>query len=67
MSTRAGHDPAPCGARGFVTVMVDQRGEQIVLDRQLTGGYGVILDEAGAAALCGLLRAWLTGRGVEIG
>lgn len=59
------------GARGFATLLVDQRGAEIVLDVQVTGGCMIILDEAGAAGLFGLLAAWLAGisvvPGAEIG
>jgi hypothetical protein len=39
--------------------MVEKRGEEIVLDAQVSGGCMIIFDEAGATALFDLLGAWL--------
>jgi hypothetical protein len=47
------------GPRGFATLMVDKRGEEIVLDVPVAGGCVIILDEAGAAALFDVLGTWL--------
>ncbi|MBV9139741.1 MAG: hypothetical protein JO115_02265 [Pseudonocardiales bacterium] len=58
------------GPRGFAAVMVEQSGEEIVLDAQVTGGCMIVLDEAGATALFDILGTWLGGRddlGVEVG
>jgi hypothetical protein len=45
--------------------MVEKRGEEIVLDVQVTGGCMIILDEAAGAALFDVLGTWLAG--VEVG
>ena len=55
------------GTRGFATLMVGQRGEEIVLDVQVTGGCMIILDEAAATALFDVLGTWIADQGVEIG
>ncbi|MBV9140370.1 MAG: hypothetical protein JO115_05550 [Pseudonocardiales bacterium] len=53
------------GSRGSATLMVEQRGEEIVLDVPVSGGCVIIFEEAGAAALFDVLGTWLAG--VEIG
>lgn len=47
------------GQRGFATLMVEQHGEEMVLDVQVTGGRLIILDETAATALFDILGAWL--------
>jgi hypothetical protein len=47
------------GTRGFATLMVERRGEEVVFDVQVTGGCTIILEDATAAALFDLLGAWL--------
>jgi hypothetical protein len=47
------------GTRGFATLMVERRGEEVVLDVQVTGGCTIILEDATAATLFDLLGAWL--------
>jgi len=47
------------GSRGFATLMVHKRGEEIVLDVPVTGGCVIILDEAAATALFDVLGTWL--------
>jgi hypothetical protein len=47
------------GPRGFATLMVERRGEEVVFDVQVTGGCTIILEDATAAALFDLLGAWL--------
>jgi hypothetical protein len=47
------------GSRGFATLRVEKRGEEIVLDVQVTGGCVIILDEAAATALFDVLGTWL--------
>jgi hypothetical protein len=57
----SGTIPVSCvpyrGARGFATLVVEKRGEEIVLDAQVTNGCMIILDEAGATVLFDLLGA----------
>lgn len=47
------------GPRRFAILMVEKRGEEIMLDAQVTGGCTIILKEASAAALFDLLGTWL--------
>jgi hypothetical protein len=65
----SGTIPVSCvphgGPRCFANLMVERRGEEVVLDTQVTGGYMIILDEAGAEALFDVLGAWLSG--AEVG
>jgi hypothetical protein len=60
--------PATCalhpGPMGFTNLMVNMHEETIVLDPHVTGCCVIMLDEAGARALCNALMEWLkqTGR-----
>lgn len=47
------------GSRGFATLMVAKRGEEIVLDVHVTGGCVIIFDDDAAAALFDVLGTWL--------
>jgi hypothetical protein len=47
------------GPRGFANLMVEKRGEEIVLDPHVTGACVIIFDEAAAMALFDLLGKWL--------
>jgi len=56
------------GSRGFATLVVEKRGEEIVFDVQVTGGCMIILDEAAATVLFDVLGTWLSDDpGVQIG
>ena len=56
--------PATCalhrGPRGFTNLMVNMRGQTIVLDPHVAGCCVITLDEVGARALCDALMEWLT-------
>jgi hypothetical protein len=47
------------GSRGFAILMVDRRGEEVVLEAQVSGGCTIIFDEVGARALFDVLGTWL--------
>jgi hypothetical protein len=47
------------GPRGFANLVVEKRGEEIVLDPHVTGACVIILDEAAATALFDVLGTWL--------
>jgi hypothetical protein len=47
------------GPRGFANLMVEKRGEEIILDPHVTGACVIILDETAATALFDLLGTWL--------
>jgi hypothetical protein len=55
------------GTRGYATLMVDPRGEELALDAQISGGCMIILNETSAAALFCVLAAWLAGLGAPQG
>lgn len=47
------------GARGFCNLRASKHGGEITLDPHVDGGCVIILDEAGATRLHGLLGTWL--------
>lgn len=47
------------GARGFTNLVVRKRGGEIELDPHVNGGCVIVLDEAAATELFGILGEWL--------
>lgn len=47
------------GPRGFANLVVEKRGEEIVLDPHVTGACVIIFDKAAATALFEVLGTWL--------
>jgi hypothetical protein len=56
------------GSRGFAALVVEKRGEEIMLDVQVADRFMIIFDEAAATALFDVLGTWLSDDpGVQIG
>jgi hypothetical protein len=47
------------GPRGFVNLVVEKQGSEIVFDPHVTGACVIIFDDAAATTLFEVLRRWL--------